>query len=133
MAWIILIVAGLFETVWAISMKYSDGFTRLWPSAITVIAMAISVYLLAFSLKTLPLGIAYTIWTSIGALGTVIYGMWVFGESRDLLKIIFVTMIIAGIVGLRFVSEKDSTAGKTEQGQTVGTQSETGNNSPGNP
>ncbi|MBK6967023.1 MAG: quaternary ammonium compound efflux SMR transporter SugE [Bacteroidales bacterium] len=133
MAWIILIIAGLFETVWAVSLKYSEGFTRLWPSVITIAAMAISLYLLALSLKTLPLGAAYTVWTGIGALGTVIYGIGVFGESRDLVKIIFVMMIIGGIVGLIVVSEKESIAGKTEQSQPVGTESETGNNPPGRP
>jgi quaternary ammonium compound-resistance protein SugE len=126
MAWIILIIAGLFETVWAVALKYSEGFTRLWPTVITAVAMIISLYLLAISLKTLPLGTAYTIWTGIGALGTVIYGVMVFGESKDLLKLIFIMMILGGIVGLRVVSGKGSTAGKVEQSQSVGSKSETG-------
>jgi quaternary ammonium compound-resistance protein SugE len=133
MAWIILIIAGLFETVWAVSLKYSEGFTRLWPSVITIVAMAISLYLLALSLKTLPLGIAYTLWTGIGALGAVVYGILIFGESRDLLKLLFVMMILGGMVGLKVISTTKSTAGKTEQSQPVGPQSETGNNSPGRP
>jgi quaternary ammonium compound-resistance protein SugE len=126
MAWFILIIAGLFETVWAVALKYSEGFTRLWPTVITAVAMIISLYLLAISLKTLPLGTAYTIWTGIGALGTVIYGIMVFGESKDLLKLIFIMMILGGIVGLKVVSGKVSTAGKTEQSQSVGSKSETG-------
>ena len=133
MAWIILIVAGLFETVWAVSMKYSEGFTRLWPSVITAVAMVISLYLLAVALRTLPLGTAYTVWTGIGALGTVIYGITVFGESKDLLKMIFVMMILGGIVGLKIVSDKESARSKTEQGKTVRTESETGNNTPRHP
>jgi len=105
MAWFILIIAGLFETVWAVGLKYSEGFTRLWPSVLTVVAMAMSIYLLAISLKTLPLGTAYTVWTGIGAIGTVIYGILVFGESKDLLRILFVIMIVGGIVGLKVTSK----------------------------
>ncbi len=104
MAWFYLIIAGLFETAWAVALKYSEGFTRLWPSVVTVVAMAISIYLLAISLKTLPLGTAYTVWTGIGAIGTVIYGIMVFGESKDLLRILFVIMIVGGIVGLKITS-----------------------------
>lgn len=133
MAWFILIIAGLFETVWAVALKYSEGFTRLWPSVITAIAMIISLYLLALSLKSLPLGTAYTIWTGIGALGTVIYGILVFGESKDLLKILFVIMILGGIVGLRAVSAKESNSKQTEQSQTIRTKTKAGNNAPGLP
>lgn len=104
MAWFYLIIAGLFETAWAVALKYSEGFTRLWPSVVTIAAMAISIYLLAISLKTLPLGTAYTVWTGIGAIGTVIYGIMVFGESKDLLRILFVIMIVGGIVGLKITS-----------------------------
>ena len=126
MAWIILIVAGIFETVWAVSLKYSEGFTRLWPSVITVVAMAISLYLLALSLKTLPLGTAYAVWTGIGALGAVIYGILAMGESRELLKILFVMMILGGIIGLRATAGKASASEKTEQGQPIGSKTETG-------
>jgi len=133
MAWIILIVAGLFETVWAVAMKYSEGFTRLWPSVVTAVAMVISLYLLAVALRSLPLGTAYTVWTGIGALGTVIYGIAVFGESKDLLKMVFVMMILGGIVGLKIVSDKESAGSKTEQGKTVRTEAETGNNTSGHP
>lgn len=104
MAWIYLIIAGLFETVWAVALKYSESFTKLWPSVITVIAMALSIYLLAIALKTLPLGTAYAIWTGIGALGAVLYGIIVFGESRSMLRIIFLIMILGGIVGLKVTS-----------------------------
>ena len=133
MPWLILIIAGLFETVWAVSMKYSEGLTRLWPSLITAAAMIISLWLLAIALKSLPLGTAYTIWTGIGALGTVIYGILIFGESKDLLKIFFVMMILGGIVGLKIVTSKESTAQQAEQSQPVGTQPESGNHTPGSP
>ncbi len=109
MAWLILIIAGLFETVWAVSLKYSEGFSRLWPSLLTVIAMGISIWLLAISLKSLPLGTAYTVWTGIGAIGTVVYGIVVFGDARDFLRILFIIMIIGGIVGLKI-----STANPTQ-------------------
>jgi len=133
MAWVILIIAGLFETVWAVSLKYSEGLTRLWPSVITAIAMIISLYLLALSLKSLPLGTAYTVWTGIGALGTVIYGIAVFGESRDLLKLLFVMMILGGIVGLRAVSGEDSTIKQAEQSQSVGSKTKPGDDATGRP
>lgn len=132
MAWFLLIVAGLFETVWAVALKYSEGFTKLWPSVITAVAMIISIYLLSVSLKTLPLGVAYTIWTGIGALGAVVFGIIVFGESKDLLKLMFVLMILGGIVGLRAVSSKESTTSKAEQSKTVGSKSESGNHANGN-
>ncbi len=103
-AWIILFVAGLFETAWAIGLKYSNGFTKLWPSVFTVIAMAISIWLLSISLKTLPVGSAYAVWTGIGAVGTAILGIILFHESKDILKILFILMIVAGLVGLRLVS-----------------------------
>ncbi|HLN53195.1 MAG TPA: quaternary ammonium compound efflux SMR transporter SugE [Lentimicrobium sp.] len=104
MAWFILVIAGLFETIWAVALKYSEGFTKLWPSLITVVAMAISIWLLAVSLKSLPLGTAYAVWTGIGALGTVIYGITVFGDPKELLRIFFIIMILGGIVGLRITS-----------------------------
>lgn len=133
MGWIMLVIAGIFETIWAISMKYSEGFTRFWPSAMTAVAMVVSLYLLALSLRTLPLGTAYTIWTGIGALGTVIYGIAVFGESKGLLKLIFVTMIIGGIAGLKFVSGKESPGQKTEECKTIRTEAKPGNDTPGHP
>ncbi len=132
MAWIILIIAGLFETAWAVALKYSEGFTRLWPSVITAVAMIVSLYLLAISLKSLPLGTAYTVWTGIGALGTVIFGITVFGESKDLLKLFFVMMILGGIIGLRAVSSKESTTNKAEYSKPIGSKSEPGNHANGN-
>jgi quaternary ammonium compound-resistance protein SugE len=102
-AWAILFVAGLFETGWAIGLKYSNGFTRLWPSVFTAVSMAISVWLLSQSLKVLPVGTAYAVWTGIGATFTAILGILLFNESKDLLKILFILMIVAGLVGLRFV------------------------------
>ncbi|HPE18579.1 MAG TPA: quaternary ammonium compound efflux SMR transporter SugE [Tenuifilaceae bacterium] len=104
-AWIVLFIAGLFETAWAIGMKYSNGFTKLWPSVFTIIAMAISIWLLSISLKTLPVGSAYAVWTGIGAVGTAILGIILFHESKDILKILFILMVVAGLVGLRLVSK----------------------------
>ncbi|MBU1013848.1 MAG: multidrug efflux SMR transporter [Bacteroidetes bacterium] len=104
MAWIYLFLAGIFEIVWAIALKYSNGFSKLWPSVITTIGMAISIYFLAQALKTLPIGVAYAVWTGIGAIGTVILGMILFDESKDLIKIIFILFIVTGIVGLKIFS-----------------------------
>ncbi|MDX2036785.1 MAG: quaternary ammonium compound efflux SMR transporter SugE [Isosphaeraceae bacterium] len=101
MAWVVLIVAGLFETAWAVGLKESRGFTRVGPSIATVVCMAISLYLLGLSLRTLPIGTAYPIWTGIGAVGTVIVGIAWFGESSDLPRIVCILLIVAGIVGLR--------------------------------
>jgi len=106
MNWFILFVAGLFETSWAIGMKYSDGFTKLYPGIFTIITMAISVYLLSVSLKTIPVGTAYAVWTGIGAVGTAILGIILFGESKDLARVGFIFLIIVGIVGLRIFSGK---------------------------
>ncbi|MCL5028111.1 MAG: quaternary ammonium compound efflux SMR transporter SugE [Bacteroidetes bacterium] len=106
MDWIILIIAGLFETAWAIGMKYSNGFTKLYPSLFVIVTMAISVYLLSVSIKTLPVGSAYAVWTGIGAVGTAILGILLFGESKELIRIGFIFLIIVGIVGLRIFSGK---------------------------
>lgn len=104
MAWFFLTLAGIFEIVWAVALKYSEGFSKLWPSVITAVGMAISIYFLALALKTLPLGVAYSIWTGIGAIGTVILGMILFEESKEVLKIVFILMIVAGIVGLKLIT-----------------------------
>ena len=101
MAWLILFIAGLFETAWAIGMKYSDGFTKFWPSVFTIISILISMGLLAYSLKELPVGTAYAVWTGIGAVGTAILGIILFGESKELIRLFFIFLIIAGIAGLR--------------------------------
>lgn len=103
LAWFILVVAGLFETAWAIGMKYSDGFTRLWPSVFTATSMVISVVLLAIALKVLPVGTAYAVWTGIGAVGTFILGIKLFNESYDIYKMFFILLIIVGIGGLRIL------------------------------
>lgn len=104
MAWIVLVVAGLFEVVWAIGLKYTDGFTKLGPSTWTIGAMAASITLLAWAMKTLPVGTAYAVWTGIGAVGTVILGIVLFGESASFLRLVCVGLIVAGIVGLKLVT-----------------------------
>jgi len=101
MTWAILILAGLIEIGWAIGLKYADGFSRLWPSVFTVGAMVLSLYMLAFASRTLPIGTAYAVWVGIGAAGTAILGMILFDESRDLSRIACVALIIAGVIGLK--------------------------------
>jgi quaternary ammonium compound-resistance protein SugE len=105
MDWILLSIAGVFEIMWAAGLKFTEGFTRLWPSLGTVAAMAISMALLAQALKTIPVGTGYAVWTGIGAAGTAIVGMILFGESRNVIRIICIGLIIAGILGLKFSSE----------------------------
>jgi quaternary ammonium compound-resistance protein SugE len=105
MAWIALIVAGLFEVGWAIGLKYTDGFTRTWPSVWTIAAMAASFALLAWAMKTLPVGTAYAVWTGIGAVGTVILGIALFGEAATVARLACVGLIVAGIVGLKLVTD----------------------------
>jgi quaternary ammonium compound-resistance protein SugE len=102
MAWLVLFIAGLFEVAWAIGLKYSNGFTKLWWSVFTIITMIISMGLLAWSLKHLPVGTAYAVWTGIGAVGTAILGIILFNESGDFLRLFFIFLIIMGIAGLRF-------------------------------
>jgi quaternary ammonium compound-resistance protein SugE len=104
MAWIVLIVAGLFEVGWAIGLKLTEGFTRLWPTVGTVASMILSVVLLGLALKTLPVGTAYAIWTGIGATGTAILGIVLFGESAAAARLACIGLIVAGIVGLRLVT-----------------------------
>ncbi|AZL16121.1 DMT family transporter [Rickettsiales endosymbiont of Stachyamoeba lipophora] len=104
MAWVMLLLAGLFEIMWAIGLKYSESFTKLWPSVFTIIAMIISVILLGVSVRTIPLGTAYAIWTGIGAIGAVIAGIILFNEPVLLLRMIFVGLILIGVLGLKIVS-----------------------------
>jgi quaternary ammonium compound-resistance protein SugE len=104
MAWIWLTVAGLLEIVWAVGLKYTDGFTRLWPSAITIAAMVASVYCLAVALRTIPIGTGYAVWTGIGAVGVAILGMVLFGESTALLRIGAILLIVAGIASLKLLT-----------------------------
>ena len=98
MAWFILIIAGLLEIVWAFSMKQSDGFTRLWPSAVTLVAMVASFALLSWSMRSLPLGTAYTVWTGIGAVGAFVVGIVVLGETASVLRIMSAALIVGGLV-----------------------------------
>lgn len=104
MAWIYLLIAGLFETGWAIGLKYTEGFSRLWPSLWTVAAMAVSFVFLSLALKTLPVGTGYAVWTGIGAVGTVILGIVLFGEPASLARLACIGLIVAGILGLKLVS-----------------------------
>jgi quaternary ammonium compound-resistance protein SugE len=104
MAWIYLVVAGLFEIGWAVGLKYTEGFSRLWPSVATLCAMIAGFGLLAAALKTIPVGTGYAVWTGIGAAGTAILGMAFLGESRDALRVFCILLIIAGVVGLKFAS-----------------------------
>ena len=104
MSWVYLFVAGIFEVVWAIGLKYSDGFSRLYPSIVTVVGMAISFYFLALATKTLPIGSAYAVWTGIGAVGAVIVGILLFNEPRHFARLVFVGFILVGIIGLKITS-----------------------------
>lgn len=104
-AWLVLLVAGLCEIGWAIGLKYTDGFTRIVPSAWTLAAMAASVVLLAWALKTLPVGSAYAVWTGIGAVGTALLGMVLFDESREVARLVCIGLIVAGILGLKLVTK----------------------------
>lgn len=105
LAWTVLLVAGLCEVGWAVGLKYTEGFSRLWPSLWTLIAMALSVVLLAWSLKTLPVGTAYAVWTGIGAVGTALLGMALFGEPRETARLVCIGLIVAGILGLKLVTK----------------------------
>jgi len=105
MAWIYLFIAGLFEIGWAVGLKYTDGFTRLWPSVVTIVTMILSFYFLSSAVKTIPIGTAYAIWTGIGAVGTAFLGIILFYESKEFIRIIFIMLIVIGIVGLKFFSK----------------------------
>ena len=103
-AWLVLLVSGLFETVWAVGVKYTDGFTRLWPSVGVLAAMAVSVYGLSLAARVLPIGTAYAVWTGIGAVGAVLVGLVYLGEPRTAARLVCLGLIVAGIVGLKVVS-----------------------------
>lgn len=105
MAWIYLFIAGLFEIGWAVGLKYTNGFTKLWPSVITVLIMILSFYFLSSAVKTIPIGTAYAIWTGIGAVGTAILGIFLFGESKEFIRLFFILLIIIGVVGLKIFSK----------------------------
>ncbi len=104
MAWTLLVIAGLFEVGWAIGLKYTDGFARFWPSVGTIVAMVMSVCLLALAMKLLPVGTAYSVWAGIGAIGTVILGIVLFEEPAGALRLAGVGLIVAGIVGLKLAT-----------------------------
>ncbi len=104
MAWIILLIAGLFETGWAVGLKYTDGFTRLWPSVWTVLAMTVSFVLLSYAMKFIPLGTAYAVWVGIGALGTLILGIYLFNEPANAGRLISAAFILIGIIGLKLTA-----------------------------
>ena len=104
MAWTLLLVAGFFEIVWAMLLKFTDGFTNVWPSVGTVVAMGISMVCLSFALREIPMGTAYVVWTGIGAVGTVILGIVFFGEPNNAIRLMCVGLIIAGIAGLKLTS-----------------------------
>jgi quaternary ammonium compound-resistance protein SugE len=104
LAWVLLSVAGLFEIGWAIGLKYTEGFTRLAPSVLTILSMALSVLLLGLALKTLPVGTAYAVWTGIGTVGTALLGIYLFGEPATALRLACIGLIVAGILGLKLVA-----------------------------
>lgn len=101
MSWLILVIAGLLEVVWAVGLKYTHGFTRLTPSVITVVAMIVSMALLSWAMKTLPVGTAYAVWTGIGAVGAAVTGILLLGESASPARILSLCLIVAGILGLK--------------------------------
>jgi quaternary ammonium compound-resistance protein SugE len=104
MAWIYLFIAGIFEIGFAMGLKYSEGFTRLWPTVVMAVSGALSFYLLSVSMKSLPVGTAYAVWTGIGAAGTVVLGIAFLKESSDLLRLVSISLIVVGIAGLRISS-----------------------------
>lgn len=101
MAWIYLFIAGILEIVWAVGMKYSEGWTKLYPSIFTIVSMIIGIYFLSLAVKTLPLGTSYAVWTGIGTVGTVIYSIIFFKEPMDVIKLVCILLIVTGIVGLK--------------------------------
>jgi quaternary ammonium compound-resistance protein SugE len=114
MAWVYLIIAGLLEVGWAIGLKYTVGFTRLWPSVATLAAMGASFALLSVAIKTIPLGTGYAIWTGIGAAGTAIFGMVFLGESREVARVLCLVLIVGGVIGLKMTAAGDIKPGSTD-------------------
>jgi quaternary ammonium compound-resistance protein SugE len=105
MAWIYLLVAAAFEVQWAITMKYTEGFSRLWPSVLCIVGMAISIYFLALAQKTLPVGTSYAVWTGLGAIGTATLGIFLFNEPKDIMRILSIVLIVAGVLGLKLFTK----------------------------
>jgi len=104
MAWLVLFVAGLFEIGWAVGLKYTEGFTRLWPTVWTAASMVISLWLLGLALRSLPLGTAYAVWTGIGTTGTALLGIVLFSEPAEAMRLVCIGLIVAGIIGLKLVT-----------------------------
>ncbi len=105
MGWVYILIAAVFEISWAVGLKYSDGFTQLKASIFTVITMILSYIFLALGVKQIPVGTAYAVWTGIGAVGVAVYGMIYFNESKEVLRILFILLIISGVIGLRLTSK----------------------------
>jgi quaternary ammonium compound-resistance protein SugE len=105
MAWIYLFIAGLFEVTWAVGMKYAEGFTKLGPSIFTIVTMTAGIIFLSLAMRTLPLGTAYAVWTGIGTIGTVIYGIIFFNEPKEIIRLVCILLILIGIVGLKITSK----------------------------
>lgn len=101
MAWTLLVVAGIFEIIWATGLKYTDGFTRLWPTVGTVVAMAVSMICLSLAFRVIPMGTAYKVWMGIGAVGTVLFGMVLFDEPKNAGRLLCITLFVVGIAGLK--------------------------------
>ncbi|MFS8048678.1 quaternary ammonium compound efflux SMR transporter SugE [Rhizobium sp. BR 314] len=104
MAWFLLFLAGLFEIGWAVGLKYTDGFTRMMPTVLTVLSMIVSVALLGLAVKTLPMGTAYAVWTGIGTVGTVLLGIWLLGDPATFVRLLCIGLIVAGIAGLKLAA-----------------------------
>lgn len=104
MAWLVLVFAGVLEVVWAVGLKYTEGFSRLWPSVITVVAMILSVVLLGWAMRSLPMGTAYAVWVGIGAVGAVISGIVLFGEPASALRVASAALIVVGIIGIKLAT-----------------------------
>ncbi len=104
MAWLYLMIAGVLEIVWAIGLKYADGFTKLWPSVLTVAAMSASFYCLSLAVRILPIGTSYAIWTGIGALGTTVLGIILFSEPANLTRLACIALVLFGILGLKLTA-----------------------------
>ena len=106
MAWVYIVIAGIFEVTWAVGLKYSLGFTRFWPSLGTAIAMLASIYFLNVAVKTLPVGTAYAVWTGIGAVGTALMGIILFDEPKAVVRLLCIMLVVVGVVGLKFTSSQ---------------------------
>lgn len=105
MPWVLLVIAGLLETAWAIGLKYSEGFTRLWPSVLTAAGIVVSLYLLSIAARTLPIGTAYAVWVGIGAAGAVVLGILLLGESANPARLFFLALLVVALIGLKFTAQ----------------------------